>query len=152
MSRNVVARATAALNMASMELTHLLDIGEISDDSPLDRTVQAALINLYDAIDSIKTTSRRQAQLTERGPLVFPMRNRDMRCWKMSDGRKAETLLTDRQASRIASARTVMANPSLNRYRVMTASQYLEALQDAVITEHGPQKSSRGYERNKVVV
>src|SRR6516162_4928522 len=112
MSRSVMARATDALNTASMELTHLLDVGDVPDDSALDRTVQAALINLYDAINSIKTTSQKKAQLMERGPLVFPMRNRDMRCWRMSNGEKAETLLSSRQASRIASARTVMANPS----------------------------------------
>lgn len=151
MSRSIIARAVSALNAANEEMTHLLDVGEIPDDSPLDRKVQSALNNLYDALNSIKTISQRRAQLTERGPLVFPIRGRDMRYWRMSDGRRASTLLSDHQASRFASAKKVKANPSLNRYRVMTASQYLKALENAVIEEQGPE-STRGYERVRVWV
>jgi hypothetical protein len=121
-----------------------MDIGEIGDDSPLDRKVQAALEDLYQAVHDIKKASRKQASLMERGPLVFPMRGRDMRFWRMSDGRRASTLLSDYQTSRFASARKVRANPSLNRYRVMTASQYLQALEDAIIEERGPRV---GYEK-----
>src|SRR6516162_1486450 len=98
-SRSVVARAASALSAANEEMTHLLDVGEVPDGSPLDRKVQAALTNLYDALESIKTSSRRQAELTERGPLVFPVRNRDMRYWRMEDGRMAFALLSRRQAS-----------------------------------------------------
>jgi len=146
-----MARAISALDTATTEMTHLMDIGEIGDDSPLDRKVQAALEDLYQAVHDIKNASRRHARLMERGPLVFPLRGRDMRFWRMSDGRKASTLLSDHQASRFASAKKVRANPSLSRYRVMTASQYLQALEDAVIEEHGPE-STRGYERVRVLV
>jgi hypothetical protein len=151
MSRNVLARVVAALDHANEEMTNLMDLGEIPDDSPLDRKVQAALEHLFEAVHEIKKVSRKQARLLERGPLVFPIRGRDMRFWRMSDGRKASTLLSERQASRFASAKTVGANPSLNRYRVMTASQYLQALEDAVIEEHGSEITG-GYERACVVV
>jgi hypothetical protein len=70
----------------------------------------------------------------------------------MSDGRKASSLVTDRHASRIASASKVLANPTLSRYRAMTASQYLAALEEAVITEYRPVTSNRGYERVRVLV
>jgi hypothetical protein len=150
MSKTIVARAISALDSATTELTHLMDIGEIGDDSQLDRKVQAALEDLYQAVHEIKEVSRKQSRLAERGPLVFPIRGRDMRFWRMSDGRKASTLLTEHEASRFASAKKVRANPSLHRYRVMTARQYLEALENAVIEEHGPE-STQGYERVHVL-
>lgn len=151
MSKTVMARAISALDLATEEMTHLMDIGEIGDDSPLDRKVQASLETLYQAVHEIKRKSRRHDRISERGPLVFPIRGRDMRFWKMSNGRKASTLLSDHQASRFASAKKVRANPSLSQYRVMTASQYLKALEDAVIEERGPE-STRGYERVRVLV
>jgi hypothetical protein len=147
MSRNILARVISALDTTTAEMTHLLDIGEIGDDSTLDRKVQSALDNLYEVVHEIKKVSRQQERLAERGPLVFPMRGRDMRYWRLSDGRKAEKLLSGRQASRIASASKVMASPGMNRYRVMTASQYLKALEDAVITENRLQESNPGYEK-----
>ncbi len=131
----VIARAISALTTATTEMTHLMDIGEIADDSPLDRKVHAALEDLYQAVHDIRNASRRRDRLMERGHLVFPMRGQDMRAWGMSNGEQASTLLSKHQASRFAPAKKVMANPSLNRYRVMTASQYLQALEDAVIEE-----------------
>ena len=146
MSATVVARARSALSMATRELAHLMDIGEIDEDSALNRKVYGALEDLYQAVHDIKKVSRRQAQLMEKGPLVFPLRNRDMRCWRMSNGLKASTLLSDHLASRLASAKKVKASPHLNRYCVMTASQYLKALEDAVIEEHDS-GIVRGYEK-----
>jgi hypothetical protein len=146
-----MSRAISALDTATTEMTHLMDIGEIGDDSPVDRKVQAALENLYEAVHEIRKMSQRQARLMERGPLVFPMRGRDMRFWRMSDGRKASALLSHDKASRFASAKKVRASTSLQKYRVMTASQYLQALENAVIEEHGPE-STRGYERVRVLV
>jgi hypothetical protein len=133
-------------------MNQLLDIGEIPDDSPLDRKVQAALEGLYEAVHEVRRSSREGARLAERGPLVFPVRGRDMRFWRTSDGRKASTLIGGRQASRIASASKVLANPALTRYRAMTASQYLRALEEAVITDDAPARHSGGYERVRVLV
>jgi hypothetical protein len=131
-------------------MVNLMDVGGIPDDSPLDKRIQAAMDELYETLHEIKRTSRRESRLTESGPLVFPLRGRDMRFWRTSDGRKAQSLLSDRQASRIASARKVMANPALSRYRAMTASQYLQALEEAVITDHRPENN--GYKRVSVLV
>lgn len=151
MSKSVTARAINALDDATTEMTNLMDIGEIGDDSQLDRRVHAALEELYQAVHDIKEVSLKRSRLAERGPLVFPVRGRDMRFWRMSDGRKASTLLSEHEVSRFASAKKVRANPSLHRYRVMTARQYLEALEDAVVEEHGPE-STQGYERVRVLV
>ena len=151
MSRTILARALAALDKADSELTHLLDIGEIPDDSPVDREIQAALVTLYGAVREIKAKSRRQAQLLEEGPLVFPIRNRDMRFWKTSDGRVASVLLSQHQASRYASAKKVRASTTLQKYRVMTASQYLKELENAVIEEDVP-KSPRNYQRDRFMI
>jgi hypothetical protein len=145
MSRTILARTLTALDQADSMLTHLMDIGEIPDNSPIDREVQAALVTLYGAVRSIRRTSRRQAQLKEEGPLIFPVRGRDMRFWKTSDGRVASSLLPRRKASRYASARTVKAGTSLQRYRVMTASQYLKALENAEITDYGT-RNNQDYE------
>jgi hypothetical protein len=146
MSRTILGRTLAALDQADSMLTHLMDIGGVPDNSPVDREIQAALVTLYGAVRAIKAKSRRQAQLTEEGPLVFPVRGRDMRFWKMSDGRVASALLPRRKASRYASARTVKAGTSVQEYRVMTASQYLKALEDAVITDYS-RESNRDYEK-----
>jgi hypothetical protein len=135
-----------------VELSDLLDVGAIPDGSPLAKKVRGAVEELYEAMHEIKDTSRHAARLTERAPLVYPVKGRDMRTWLMSDGRKASALITGRQASRIAGSRKVVANPTLSRYRAMTASQYLAALEDAVITEYRPVTANRGYERVKVLV
>jgi hypothetical protein len=151
MSRTILGRALAALDKADSELTHLMDIGEVPDDSPIDREIQAALVTLYGAVREIKAKSRKQDQLLEEGPLVFPVRGRDMRFWKTSDGRMASTLLARHQASRYASARKVRASTSLQKYRVMTASQYLKEIEDAVIEEDAP-KSPRTYQRDSFMI
>jgi hypothetical protein len=139
-----------------MEMTNLMDVGGIPDGSPLDRKVQAALSGLFEAIQEIKKASRHGARLKEKGPLVLPVRGRDMRFWRLSDGRKASALIQERSAtriaSRIASASKVTANQSLHNYRAMTATQYLAALEEAVITEYRPVTANRGYERVRVLV
>lgn len=137
-TKTVMGRAISALDNATTEMTHLIDIGEIDEKSPLDRKVHAALEDLYEAVHEINRTTRFKSRLREKGPLVFPVRGWDMRRWNTSDGYKGVALfpLLRRPAytTRLLIAKSVHVGPSfLDRYRVLTTRQYLEALKDAVI-------------------
>jgi hypothetical protein len=149
MSKSLIAKAHEDLDQLNSTMTHVLDVGDIPDGSDLDRKVQAALETLYTALHDVKGT--RHASLLEKGPLIFPVKGRDMRFWRMSDGRRASVLFQGRQASRLASASRVLPNPSMRRFRAMTASQYLKELENAVITDAAPARSP-GYERVRILV
>lgn len=150
MPKSIYSDARRSLRKASFVLGELLDVANIPDNSPLDRKVQAALDNLYEALHEIPDHTRDAAVLKESGPLVYPVKGQDMRSWRTSDARRASALLQGRRSSRVASASQVMASPNLDRYRPMTASQYLKAFDEAVITDYSP-VDANGYDKVRVL-
>lgn len=145
MSRSVAEQSALAMRKVNAAMRNMLDVAGVPDGSELESRVHGALEELYGAMREIRKTAKHKRRLNEPGPLVYPLQGQDMRKWPMSDGRTAAKLLpsNSRQAVRIASARKVKASPALNYYRAMTASQYLEALEDAVLTER-PESSDAG--------
>ncbi len=133
MARTIYADARKALSELNSKMRDMMDIAKIPDGGLLDRRIQGALSELYEAIHDPRIA--RNASLRKSRVKVYPVAGRDMRFWFTSDGRRAQSLLTGRRASRVASAARVTPLPEDQPSRPITARQYIKLFDDAIVTE-----------------
>jgi hypothetical protein len=138
MSSSHLERTRQAANTLNNRLSDLMELAQVPDGSGTERRVEKALASVYEAIDEIPRVASRPSVLNENGPLVYPIKGADMRSWKTSEGTRAGTLIRGRKARIASRARAIMANPTSIPRRVMTASQYHRALDEARIDEPSP--------------
>lgn len=154
MARTIYADARRTLAELNGKMRDLMDVAKIPDGAPLDREIQGALNRLYAAFYKLPGEARDASAL--RSPiLIYPVRGRDMRDWFTSDQRpsrsRAAYLLRTRRASRvasrIASAARVELLPEDHPFRPITASQFIDLLDNAVVTDG--LHSNGGYEPSR---
>lgn len=126
-SLNHIDAVRKAANELNDRLSDLMDLAQIPDNSETELRVEAALANVYDAIEEIPRKARNASAIKETGPLIYPNPNAPMGNWKTSTGKSAAALFPGRRASVL---KATVPPPR----RVMTASQYQKALEIAQST------------------
>jgi hypothetical protein len=150
MARSIYGAARSAVRTADRFLGYALDVADVPEGSEADRKIQAALDSLYEALTILPREAKHASRLKESSLLVFPHPKRDMRFWRMSDGRRASSLLRGKRAQRVASA--VKVAPALESVglRPMTIRSYLKAFDNAIVTDGNTR--SVGYRRSRVLM
>lgn len=117
----------------------IMDLAGIPDNSEISGRVEAALATLYEAVEELPK-GRRASLLNQEGVLVYVIPGRDMRDWPTSERVTAShhaklKVNNGRVASRLQNAHFIAPSDRFASQRVLTAEQYLEALQEAQITD-----------------
>jgi ketosteroid isomerase-like protein len=132
---SVLTKTRASVRRARQMVTASLDLAEVPDGHPVETKVTSAFIQLEEALNKLPRAARNASALhDEDGVFVIP--GSDMRDWPTFSGRSASEVLMpqSRLARRIASHErgTVLAGREVSSRRVIAASDYLRALEDAV--------------------